>query len=204
MSQEIRTLSREQVQQICPLGADKMKLARIKSLSFTDDGLPADDSTVKLFSVLRQDAKDSLVSSALSANYVIKHEGSEWVLYDHSGDKVLGKHKTEAEALAQERAIQVSKNHAVSGLKNMDRVEVFKKCPECAGKMAATSQDMPVDAGGHMQHICGKGGRAVATAYTLSEDQLTEYERVYSEVNHGAWWKVENYVYPVFIKEDRV
>jgi len=163
MSQEIRTLSREQVQKVCPIGADKMKLARIKSLSFTDDGLPADDSTVKLFSVLRQDAKDSLVSSALSANYVIKHEGSEWVLYDHSGDKVLGKHKTEAEALAQERAIQVSKNHAVSGLKAMDRVEVFKKCPECAGKMAATSQDMPVDAGGHMQHICGKGGRAVAT-----------------------------------------
>jgi hypothetical protein len=143
-------------------------------------------------------------------SYVIKHEGDEWVLYNHTGDKVLGRHKSEADALAQERAIQVAKHHtmhegddmkammeklrkehpdatekeledmhaammakmkghAVTGLKNMTRDEVYKKCPDCAGKMAGNSQDMPVDAGGHMNHICGKGTRAMAEELHVAE-----------------------------------
>lgn len=52
--------------------------------------------------------------------FVIRHEGSQWVLYDHTGSKVLGRHSSEADALAQERAIQAAKHaHA-----EMD-VEVF-------------------------------------------------------------------------------
>ena len=41
--------------------------------------------------------------------YVIKQEGDEWVLYDSTGKKVLGRHKSKEEALAQERAIQARK-----------------------------------------------------------------------------------------------
>jgi hypothetical protein len=36
---------------------------------------------------------------------VIRHEGGKWVLYDHKGQKVLGRHDTKAGAEAQERAI---------------------------------------------------------------------------------------------------
>ena len=70
-------------------------------------------------------------------------------------------------------AMAKMKEHAVAGMKIMDRAEVFKKCPECAKKMAAREQDMPVDNGGHMQHICGKGGRALGgngKPVTFTED----------------------------------
>lgn len=42
-------------------------------------------------------------------NYIIKQEGDDWVLYDHTGKKVLGRHKSKESALAQERAIQARK-----------------------------------------------------------------------------------------------
>ncbi len=64
--------------------------------------------------------------------------------------------------------------YAVIGLKNMTRQEVAAKCPDCAGKMAGNSQDMPVDNGGHMQHICGKGGRAIANM--SEEDEAHKFE----------------------------
>lgn len=41
---------------------------------------------------------------------VIKEEGGEYVLYTHDGSKVLGRHKSQKEALAQEHAIQMSKH----------------------------------------------------------------------------------------------
>ncbi len=138
MNQEVHTLSREQVHQICPIGADKMKLARIKSLSFTDDGLPADDTTVKLFSVLRQDAKDALVT------------------------------------------------YVVSGMKSMTRDQVFAKCPRCAGMMAGNEQDMPVDAGGHMQHICGKGGRVIGEKPLIFTEDDTLEIATYSNAIKGV------------------
>jgi len=40
---------------------------------------------------------------------IIRQEGKEWVLYSSDGKKVLGRHKSEKEALAQERAILVNK-----------------------------------------------------------------------------------------------
>ena len=40
---------------------------------------------------------------------MIKHLGRKWVLYDSKGERVLGRHDTKAEALRQERAIQISK-----------------------------------------------------------------------------------------------
>lgn len=100
------------------------------------------------------------------------------------------------------------KNNAVADMKSMTRQEVAAKCPDCAGKMAGNFQDMPVDNGGHMQHICGKGGRAInyteMKEFAISDDQLTEYEQAYSEVEHGNWWKVKGQPYPVFLKGDRV
>lgn len=260
MNQEVRTLSREQVHQICPTGADKMKLARIKSLSFTDDGLPADDTTVKLFSVLRQEAKDVLVTYATDADYqeyidkredVSPTEGKQrygdvtfadaknkkypvdsevhiraaWSYinmpknaekYDSGDLDAIKAHIVTAWKKMIDKAGPPSaagqKNHAVSGMKSMTRQQVFNKCPQCANQMAGSEQDMPVDAGGHMQHICGKGGRAIATLsddtmvaeYSIPEDKLTEYERAYSEVEHGTWCKVKDQPYPVFLKENRV
>ncbi len=60
---------------------------------------------------------------------------------------------------------------AVAATKYMTRGDVAKKCPDCAKLMAGSGQHMPVDNGGHMNHICGKGGRAVQ----MSEEQLAEY-----------------------------
>lgn len=44
-------------------------------------------------------------------NEIIKHEGDKWVLYNHTGKKVLGRHPSYKKALAQERAIQYYKHH---------------------------------------------------------------------------------------------
>jgi hypothetical protein len=43
---------------------------------------------------------------------VIKHVGDKWVLYTQDGSKTLGEHATEAEAQAQEAAIEASKHRA--------------------------------------------------------------------------------------------
>jgi hypothetical protein len=42
--------------------------------------------------------------------FIVRQEGDEWVLYDSEGEKVLGRHKTKEDALAQERAIQAGKH----------------------------------------------------------------------------------------------
>ena len=44
-------------------------------------------------------------------NEIIKHEGNKWILYNHLGTKILGRHPTRASALRQERAIQYWKHH---------------------------------------------------------------------------------------------
>lgn len=43
---------------------------------------------------------------------MIKREGDQWILYNSTGEKVLGRHPTRAKALAQERAVQISKARA--------------------------------------------------------------------------------------------
>ena len=44
--------------------------------------------------------------------FVIRQEGTDWVLYSHDGSRVLGRHKSEADAQAQERAIEAAKHMA--------------------------------------------------------------------------------------------
>jgi len=140
-----------------------MQLARIKTLKLSADDLgnllPNDETTIKLFAGFSQGMCDKFDSDTKGfftrcAETMAGKVDDEKAFCASLEKFCTGEWPAEAAA---------KKDHAVSGLKSMDRVEVFKKCPECAGKMAATSQDMPVDAGGHMQHICGKGGRAVAT-----------------------------------------
>jgi len=43
---------------------------------------------------------------------MIVKKGNQWILYDKAGKKILGRHKTRAEALAQESAINISKARA--------------------------------------------------------------------------------------------
>ena len=43
---------------------------------------------------------------------VIEREGSEWVVKSEDGSKVLGRHKSKADAEAQLRAIEASKARA--------------------------------------------------------------------------------------------
>lgn len=43
---------------------------------------------------------------------MIKKEGRQWVLYTSDGSRVLGRHKTRADAVRQERAINISKARA--------------------------------------------------------------------------------------------
>ena len=52
------------------------------------------------------------IEALVAANRIeckIRHEGNKWILYDSTGKKVLGTHKTEADAKAQEAAINISK-----------------------------------------------------------------------------------------------
>jgi len=43
---------------------------------------------------------------------MIKKRGAIWVLYTSDGKRVLGRHKTKASAVRQERAINISKARA--------------------------------------------------------------------------------------------
>lgn len=43
---------------------------------------------------------------------MIKKQGRTWVLYTSDGKRVLGKHKSRASAVRQERAINISKARA--------------------------------------------------------------------------------------------
>jgi hypothetical protein len=43
---------------------------------------------------------------------MIKKQGKTWVLYTKDGSRVLGRHKTRAEAVRQERAVNISKARA--------------------------------------------------------------------------------------------
>ena len=54
-------------------------------------------------------------TAALIKSSVIKHTGSGYTLYNHTGKKVIGHHPSKAKALAQERAIQAHKHAEVSG-----------------------------------------------------------------------------------------
>ena len=41
--------------------------------------------------------------------YIVRHEGDDWVVRTRDGKKVLGRHKTKADADAQLRAIEANK-----------------------------------------------------------------------------------------------
>lgn len=50
---------------------------------------------------------------------MIKHVGDKWILYTKDGSKKLGTHDSEAEALAQERAIEASKHRAAQNFADL-------------------------------------------------------------------------------------
>ena len=50
------------------------------------------------------------INSSLEISETIKHEGNSWILYTKDGSRILGKHGSKAEAIAQERAIEISKH----------------------------------------------------------------------------------------------
>lgn len=45
---------------------------------------------------------------------MIKREGSQYVLYSSDGSKVLGRHRSKADAKRQEVAIQIAKHERVN------------------------------------------------------------------------------------------
>ena len=72
-------------------------------------GLQADDSFVidgddlkNLYAGMRQ-ARPRIHT------YIVRHEGEDWVVRTRDGKKVLGRHKTKADADAQLRAIEANK-----------------------------------------------------------------------------------------------
>lgn len=46
---------------------------------------------------------------------MIVKRGTKWILYTKDGSLVLGTHDSEAEALAQERVIEIAKRKAAMG-----------------------------------------------------------------------------------------
>lgn len=52
---------------------------------------------------------------------MIRHVKGKWVLYTHDGSRVLGTHDTEAEAIKQEQAVEISKHaHRMDGVLRFD------------------------------------------------------------------------------------
>ena len=159
MSPKVYALSREQVREICPSCAEKMQLARIKILKLSADELgnllPDDETTIKLF-------------AGFSQGLCNKFDAESKGFFTRCAETMSGKVEDEKgfcaslEKYCTGKWPAEKKDHAVANLKSMTRQQVAAKCSDCAGKMAGNEQDMPVDAGGHMQHICGKGGRAIA------------------------------------------
>lgn len=72
--------------------------------------------------------------------YTIEKRGNEWCLLIKDGSKILGCHKTEAEAQAQERAVQANKNSQEEDNMpfkvHMTREEISNICLPCGEKMA--------------------------------------------------------------------
>lgn len=64
---------------------------------------------VALTNVPAMDGIEAIAASRQAVACVIKREGGKYVLYDSSGKKKLGEHATEAEAKAQESAVNISK-----------------------------------------------------------------------------------------------
>ena len=165
------SLSRDQVRELCPSCADKMQLARIKELKLSADALgnllPDDETTIKLFAGFSQGLCDKF--------------GPDTGLFTRCAAAMTGKVDDEKAFCASLEKFctghwPAEKQHAVADMKRMTRDEVHKKCPECARLMAGNEMDLPVDNGGHMQHICGKGGRAVSPQQAAFEyDGLREY-----------------------------
>src|SRR3990167_8541467 len=62
---------------------------------------------------------DEVMTMATRLDMMVKHEGDEWVVYDKSGKKVLGRHKSKQDAMNQLAAIEASKH---ADMKSCDRV----------------------------------------------------------------------------------
>ncbi len=73
---------------------------------------------------------------------IIRKVGDKWVLFDHTGKKILGRHDTKAEAEAQERAIQATKHNEEGGEDGLEHNEKFTPpdagdAPEAVKKILA-------------------------------------------------------------------
>ena len=75
---------------------------------------------------LRKRIRKLLNRSGVTKEAVIKPSGKGYVLYNHTGKKILGHHKSRASALRQERAIQAHK-HAGQGLTSEPSAENAKE-----------------------------------------------------------------------------
>jgi hypothetical protein len=119
---------------------------------------------------------------------MIKHEKGKWVLYTKDGSKVLGKHDTEDDALAQEQAIEIAKHKRGARL---SRSQVARLCTTCAESMekkgltsvsvdallgsprflSAVQSEFIREAGGPGSGFFGHGGRPGQIGGSSSESE---------------------------------
>ena len=88
---------------------------------------------------LRSDLIAQFADKQKLKEYTIEKRGEEWCLLTKDGSKVLGCHKTEADALAQEQAVQANKNSQEEGnmtfKTHMTREEISNICAPCGESM---------------------------------------------------------------------
>lgn len=75
-----------------------------------DQKAVSDTKAKELFGKTNEEHHREIMEKHWSKSAVIKEEGGGFTLYTGDGTRVLGKHPTREKAMAQERAIQISKH----------------------------------------------------------------------------------------------
>ena len=113
---------------------------------------------------------------------ILRHEGGKWVLYSHSG-RVLGRHDSKEEGLAQERAIEAHKGYSpilrfeAGGGKPIPKEEGPDKTPMTPLPASAPSSPKP-------PHAINPTGR---TAQGRPTAQVRLHSMKSAEEHQGEW-----------------
>ena len=182
------SLTRDQVAELCPSCADKMQLARIKELKLSADErgnlLPSDEVAVKLFAGFSQGMCDKF--------------GPDEGMFTRCSDSMSGKVDDEKAFCAALHKFCVGKWPAEKAhAMDMSRDGLMAKCKKMHHDWT------PEQHKAWVEKMMTKELSAVEEEIVKEYSDLTEYECAYAEVNHGQWWSVPGYLYPVFRAERR-
>lgn len=139
---------------------------------------------------------------------MIKQCGEKWCLYTKDGSKLLGKHKTEQEAIDQEKAIESQKNNMIKdreifsvGVHNGDKyteadleemVRAFDALDFKPAIKLGHSKDIGAPAFGYIDNLRKIGGKLVADFIDLPKEIYQAIkEKRYGRVSAEVFWNLK-------------